>query len=112
MSSALWCVTNGRAAAPPAIGCIIGVSTSTKPRASRNARIAVTTFARISNDAPRVGVDDQVEVALAVARLDVGQAVPLLGQRQEALGQERAGSRAQIVSSPVRVRNRCPSTPT
>ena len=29
MSSALWCVTNGRATAPPAIGCIIGVSTST-----------------------------------------------------------------------------------
>ena len=28
MSSALWCVTNGRASAPPAIGCIIGVSTS------------------------------------------------------------------------------------
>ena len=40
MSSALWCVTNGRAAAPPGIGCIIGVSTSRKPRAIMNARIA------------------------------------------------------------------------
>ncbi len=31
MSSALWWVTNGRAVAPPGIGCSIGVSTSTKP---------------------------------------------------------------------------------
>ena len=36
MSSALWWVTNGRAAAPPAIGCIIGVSTSMKSRAVKN----------------------------------------------------------------------------
>jgi hypothetical protein len=28
MSSALWWVTNGRAAAPDTSGCIIGVSTS------------------------------------------------------------------------------------
>ena len=28
ISRALWCVLNGRAAAPPGIGCIIGVSTS------------------------------------------------------------------------------------
>ena len=35
MSSALWCVTNGREA-PPGIGCIIGVSTSRKPCATMN----------------------------------------------------------------------------
>ena len=40
-------------------------------------------------DAARVGIDDQVEVALAVAGLDVLEAVPLLRQRQEALGEER-----------------------
>ena len=28
MSSALWCVMNGRAAAPPAMACSVGVSTS------------------------------------------------------------------------------------
>jgi hypothetical protein len=28
MSSALWCVVNGRAAAPPYSGCSTGVSTS------------------------------------------------------------------------------------
>ena len=39
-------------------------------------------------DAPRIRVDDQVEVPLPVADLDVGQAVPLFGQRQEALRQE------------------------
>ena len=49
MSSVLWCVTNGRASAPPASGCIIGVSTSRNPRASRNRRIPATTLARTSN---------------------------------------------------------------
>src|SRR5207247_1226763 len=46
MPSALWWVLNGRAMAPPGIGCIIGVSTSRKPRASRNFRIAATSRAR------------------------------------------------------------------
>ena len=41
-SSALWWVTKGRAAAPPAMGCIIGVSTSTYPRSSRKRRMADT----------------------------------------------------------------------
>ena len=40
-------------------------------------------------DLARLGVDREVEVALAVAALDVLQAVPLLGQRTEALGEER-----------------------
>ena len=31
MSSALWCVTNGRATAPPGMGCSMGVSTSMNP---------------------------------------------------------------------------------
>ena len=49
MSRALWCVTKGRASAPPAIGCIIGVSTSRKPRASKKRRIADTVRLRTSN---------------------------------------------------------------
>ena len=48
MSSALWWVMNGRARAPPAIGCIIGVSTSRKPRVVRNSRIADTVRLRVS----------------------------------------------------------------
>ena len=71
---------------------------------------ATTPRARLE-DPPRLGIDDQIEVALPVARLDVGQAVPLLRQRQQALGEERR-SRAQIVSSLVRVRKMRPSTPT
>jgi len=39
-------------------------------------------------DAARVRVDDQVEVALPVARLHVLEAVPLLGQRAERLGEQ------------------------
>ena len=62
-------------------------------------------------DAPRVGVDDQVEVALAVARLDVLQAVPLLGQRTQRLGEQPELAAASSVSSPVRVRNGRPRTP-
>ena len=36
---ASWKVLKGRAVAPPAMGCIIGVSTSTNPFESRNWRI-------------------------------------------------------------------------
>ena len=43
--------------------------------------------------AAAVGVHDQIEVALAIAGLDVLQSVPLLGQRQVALGQEHDAPR-------------------
>jgi len=46
MSSALWCVLNGRAAAPLTSECIIGVSTSRKSRASRNSRMNFTSRER------------------------------------------------------------------
>ena len=36
-----------------------------------------------------LGVDDQVNIALTVARLTVGQTVELLGQGQQALGEQR-----------------------
>src|ERR1051325_5377954 len=35
-----------------------------------------------------IGVDHEIDVALAVARLDVGEAVPLLGQRPQALREQ------------------------
>ncbi|MEZ5417877.1 MAG: hypothetical protein R2708_11100 [Vicinamibacterales bacterium] len=50
-------------------------------------RIAATVRLR-ADDAAHVGIDGEIQVALPVARLDVLQAVPLLRQRQEALGQE------------------------
>ena len=40
-------------------------------------------------DPARVGIHGQVQIALPVADLDVRQPVPLLWQRQEALGEER-----------------------
>ena len=48
-SSALWCVMNGFAAAPPAWLCKIGVSTSTYPASSSTARSAETTRERVRN---------------------------------------------------------------
>ena len=42
-------------------------------------------------DLAHLGIDDEVHVALAVARLDVLEPVPLLGQRPERLGEERPG---------------------
>ena len=49
MSSALWCVTNGFAAAPPGIGCSIGVSTSMKFAFAMKLRIDVNAFVRATN---------------------------------------------------------------
>src|SRR3990170_3075700 len=46
MSRALWWVTNGRAVAPPATVCIIGVSTSRKSRFARKERMKETIRAR------------------------------------------------------------------
>ena len=62
----------------------MGVSTSRKPSASRKFRIAPTARLRV----PHFRVDHQIEVALAVADFDVGEAVPFLRQRQERLRQE------------------------
>ena len=42
-------LSDGRASAPPAIGCIIGVSTSRYPRAVMKSRIAAMMRLRVSN---------------------------------------------------------------
>ena len=112
MSSALWWVVNGRAAAPPRSECIIGVSTSRKPRASRNSRMCATSAVRAAEDLAHLGVGDQVEVALAVAGLDVGQAVPLLGQRAQRLGERQELGRGQRSARRSWSGRACPSPPT
>ncbi len=84
----MWWVLKGRAVAPPGMTCIIGVSTSRKPRSSRKRRRARDQPRPHLEDRPALGVGRQVEVALAVAGLDVGQAVPLLGQRPQRLGEQ------------------------
>ena len=123
MSSALWCVTNGRANAPPYSGCRIGVSTSRKPLPSRNARTVEMIRARSDEHLPHPGIDHQVDVPLAVPQLLVGERivddlVPLLvrlllwrsgiGRRDLASSTRR---RAWTETSPVLVRKTNPSTP-
>ena len=53
---------------------------------------------------------DQIEIALAIAQLDIGEAVEFLGQRQQRLGQD-GDLVLLIVSSPRGVRRTMPSTP-
>ena len=59
-----------------------------------------------------VGVDREIDVALAVAQLDVGQAVPLVGQRAQRLGRRSTAASARIDSSPRLVQNAGPSATT
>ena len=87
-SSALWWVTNGRAAAPPASVSSTGVSTSVKPRSTSVARIAAITADRDVEHAPGLRVGDQVEVALAQADLGIGQPAVLVRQRAQRLGEQ------------------------
>ena len=83
MSRAWWWVTKGLAVAPPGMGCIMGVSTSRKPRASKNCRMRLMIRARACEDLAHLGVDHQVQVALAVAGLHVGEAVEFFRQGQQ-----------------------------
>ena len=39
-------------------------------------------------DLTNLGIDDQVEISLAVAQLDVGEAMPFFGQGQQGLREE------------------------
>ena len=91
MSSALWCVVKGRAMAPPAIGCIIGVSTSMIAALIEEAADGTQNLRALDEDGAHVGVDEEIEIALAVAQLHVFQAVILLRQREHGLGEEGDG---------------------
>ena len=70
------------------------------------------TFARGDEQLARLLVGDQVELAVAVARLDVLQAVVLVGRRAQRLGQHASQSSTRSDSSPRRERKTVPSTPT
>ena len=56
-----------------------------------------------------LGVGHQIDVAMAVTRLDVGEPVPLLGQRAQRLGQKADASTGSSESSPVLVAMGIPS---
>ena len=85
----------------------MGVSTSMKPRASSCRRSDEMTLRARDEYLAHVGIGDQVEIALPVARLHVLQAVPLLGHGEQRLGEELelldvhaqlAGARAEQVA--------------
>ena len=61
--------------------CIVGVSTSRKPLLVEDGAHRAHDVAPRAEDVGHRRVGDEVDVALPVAQLDVGQAVPLLGQR-------------------------------
>ena len=88
MSSALWWVMNGFAAAPPAWPSRTGVSTSVKPFSSQHPAGRRDHRGADPEDPPRGLVEGQVEVALAVAGLGVGDAVADVGQRPQALREQ------------------------
>ena len=93
-------------------GCSTGVSTSTKPRSASVAPDGGDRGEADLEDPAGVLVDDQVDVALAVAGVDVGEAVPLVGQRAQRLGQQLERASTLTDSSPLRVVITVPSTPT
>jgi hypothetical protein len=83
MSSVLWCVVNGRA-----------VLRLEHRRLDLEERaIAQKLPQRVEDRAPRherlthVGVGEQVDVALTISGLDIGQAVPFLGRRPQRLAE-------------------------
>ena len=87
-SSVLWWVTKGRAWAPPASRWRIGVSTSMKPWLASVLRNEPDHGVADLEDPAGLLVDDEVGVALAVAGVGVGEALPLVGQRPHGLGQQ------------------------
>ena len=56
MSKLLWCVIKGRAAAPPGIGCSIGVSTSKYPDELKKSRIALNNLVRFTKTSLTLGL--------------------------------------------------------
>ena len=47
-----------------------------------------TIWLRLTKTSRTSGLTNEVDVALAVAQFDVGEAVPFFGQRQKVLGEE------------------------
>ena len=85
----------------------MGVSTSMKPRSSSWRRKRGDHLRSRDEDRAHVRIGDQVEVALPVSGLHIFQAMPLLGHREQDLGQEielldmdaqLAGARAEQVA--------------
>jgi hypothetical protein len=74
--------------APPGIGCIIGVSTSRKPCVDHEVADRLHDAAADREGEARLLVGDQIDVTHAVLLFLVGQAVELLRQRSQRLGEQ------------------------
>ena len=62
---------NGRAAAPPAMACRIGVSTSMYPFELKYSRMELYTLLRLMKISLTPFVDSQVDIALAVTQFRI-----------------------------------------
>ena len=78
----------GFAVAPPATGCSTGRLDLDEAALGQEPAHRGDRREPDVEDAPRVVVRDEVDVALAVARVGVGEAVPLLGQRPQRLREQ------------------------
>ena len=78
----------GRAVAPPAIECRMGVSTSTKSCAHNRWRIALTTSLRSVRSCRVRSLAQRSTSRSAVPGLDIGHAVPLVAEIAAGLGQQ------------------------
>ncbi len=88
MSSALWWVLKGRAAAPPAIGLHHRGFDFEIAAVVEEVAHGAEHLGALDEDVAAVEVHEEVDIALAVAELDVGQAVVLLRQGKHGLGEE------------------------
>jgi len=99
-------VTNGRAAAPPGIGCIMGVSTSMKS-------LRIEEIAQVFHDArtrcehlAALGIHDQIHVALPVAHFLIGEPMPFVGQRPQRLREQAQARRPHRQLAGLRAKER------
>ena len=111
MSSALWWVAKGRAVAPPGIGCITGVSTSRKPRASRKARIVWMSRLR-SRKTSRTPALTRRSTYRRRYRVSTSRRPCHFSGKGRTDFERKVQALTWTVSSPVRVRIRSPVTPT
>ena len=82
-------MTKGRAAAPAGDGMHHGRFHFDVAARVEEAPQLPQDFRPPRENFPRARIHDQIEIALAIAHLDVGQAVPFFRQRQQRLGQQR-----------------------
>ncbi len=103
MSRVLWWVTNGlrRGSSGDRLHC--RRLDLDEPLLGHGLAERGDQFGSAGEDGHRVGVAEQVDVALPIALFQVGQAMPLLGRGEQALGQEseRLGEDGQLTGPGV-----------